>query len=61
MIDSQKNATDTHCPTCKRKIEPTAPTYPFCSDRCRWADLGKWIDGDYRISREVTNDDELDS
>lgn len=23
---------------------------PFCSARCRAADLGKWLDGGYRIS-----------
>ena len=25
---------------------------PFCSDRCRRQDLGKWVDGDYRIPGE---------
>ena len=23
--------------------------FPFCSDRCRWVDLGHWLDEDYRI------------
>jgi endogenous inhibitor of DNA gyrase (YacG/DUF329 family) len=22
---------------------------PFCSERCRLIDIGKWADGDYRI------------
>ena len=30
---------------------------PFCSERCRMADLGKWLDGAYRIGTPVTEDD----
>jgi endogenous inhibitor of DNA gyrase (YacG/DUF329 family) len=30
---------------------------PFCSERCRLIDLGKWFEGDYRISRELTPDE----
>lgn len=48
------------CPTCKRPVAPDSASFPFCSDRCRWADLGKWMDGDFRISRELTDDDELE-
>jgi endogenous inhibitor of DNA gyrase (YacG/DUF329 family) len=25
---------------------------PFCSERCRLLDLGRWIDGDYRVPGE---------
>ena len=29
---------------------PIDPRYrPFCSERCRMADLGRWLRGDYRI------------
>lgn len=39
------------CPRCQ---EPSAPrpdnrAWPFCSDRCKWLDLGAWMDGSYRI------------
>jgi uncharacterized protein len=41
------------CPICRRPFEvPTLadlPTFPFCSERCRLIDLGRWIDGDYAI------------
>lgn len=41
------------CPTCSRVIEgPTLdamPYFPFCSERCRLVDLGRWIEGDYAI------------
>ncbi|MBM3751919.1 MAG: DNA gyrase inhibitor YacG [Acidimicrobiia bacterium] len=23
--------------------------HPFCSERCRMADLGRWLQGDYRV------------
>ena len=23
---------------------------PFCSERCKMADLGRWLSGDYRIA-----------
>jgi uncharacterized protein len=41
------------CPTCRRLFEPsraTEPFRPFCSARCRAADLGTWLDGGYRIA-----------
>ena len=39
------------CPMCHDDAsESTAK--PFCSDRCRSQDLGKWLDGHYRIIGE---------
>lgn len=41
------------CPICGKTYEVTAladlPTFPFCSERCRLVDLGRWIDGDYVV------------
>jgi hypothetical protein len=41
------------CPTCERSFEIAAlgdlPSFPFCSERCRLIDLGRWLDGDYVI------------
>jgi endogenous inhibitor of DNA gyrase (YacG/DUF329 family) len=41
------------CPTCAKRLEISSisdlPTFPFCSDRCRLVDLGRWIDGAYAI------------
>jgi uncharacterized protein len=37
------------CPTCSTPFEvdkiDALPSFPFCSDRCRLIDLGRWIDG----------------
>jgi endogenous inhibitor of DNA gyrase (YacG/DUF329 family) len=48
------------CPTCKRRCEGTFaefPTLPFCSARCRAADLGSWLDGVYRIGSPISEED----
>lgn len=31
--------------------------YPFCSDRCKMVDLGRWFRGQYSIERDVTPED----
>jgi endogenous inhibitor of DNA gyrase (YacG/DUF329 family) len=41
------------CPSCKKKIKKEKNKYfPFCSQRCRLADLNKWFNEDYAISEE---------
>jgi hypothetical protein len=43
-----------HCPGCDRPVESgTAnPWRPFCSERCKLADLGQWFAGRYAIPAE---------
>ena len=38
------------CPTCGMLVQPKDEDFPFCSDRCRKIDLGKWAMGVYKIS-----------
>jgi len=48
------------CPSCHKALEGTRaeyPTLPFCSPRCRTADLGNWLNESYRISAPVTEED----
>lgn len=35
--------------------------FPFCSDRCRLIDLGKWASGAYVISTPVTDPEMLEN
>ncbi len=49
------------CPTCKKPVLASAEDFPFCSDRCRLIDLGKWASGDYKISTPIFDPDELES
>jgi endogenous inhibitor of DNA gyrase (YacG/DUF329 family) len=53
------------CPICKKPIPPprqgtkAAPAhFPFCSDRCKLIDLGRWLDGRYQIP-VVENDESV--
>jgi uncharacterized protein len=34
--------------------------FPFCSDRCRMIDLGKWASGAYRITSPVLDPEMLE-
>jgi endogenous inhibitor of DNA gyrase (YacG/DUF329 family) len=48
------------CPTCRKVVLATAGDFPFCSDRCRVLDLGKWASGDYKISSPIQDPDLLE-
>ncbi|HEV3166630.1 MAG TPA: DNA gyrase inhibitor YacG [Isosphaeraceae bacterium] len=41
------------CPICSKTFEIASlddlPSFPFCSDRCKLIDLGRWIDGAYAV------------
>ena len=38
------------CPTCKIEFEiKTSPAKPFCSDRCKTIDLGRWLDESHTL------------
>ncbi|HET6179734.1 MAG TPA: DNA gyrase inhibitor YacG [Candidatus Sulfotelmatobacter sp.] len=54
----RKRTLKLHCPICKKVVKNTGPDFPFCSDRCRLIDLGKWASGAYVISSPVTDADE---
>ncbi len=52
------------CPICKKHL-PAPPHgaapergghFPFCSERCKLIDLGRWLDGKYQIP--VVEEDE---
>ncbi|EYF02378.1 DNA gyrase inhibitor YacG [Chondromyces apiculatus] len=39
------------CSQCGKPAAPPAenPAFPFCSPQCKLLDLGRWLDGSYRI------------
>jgi tRNA threonylcarbamoyladenosine biosynthesis protein TsaE len=47
------------CRTCGRPIDDNVKAFPFCSDRCRLADLGRWFNEGYRVTRPTERDEEL--
>jgi endogenous inhibitor of DNA gyrase (YacG/DUF329 family) len=47
------------CPVCKESIMKEGNTYfPFCSPRCKDADLYHWLTGKYVISSPLKVEDE---
>ena len=48
------------CPICRTLVSPSSEEVPFCSERCRAIDLGKWASGDYKISSPILDPDLLE-
>ncbi len=46
------------CPICKKPVKSIDIDFPFCSERCRTIDLGKWASGDYVVTSPVTDAEE---
>jgi len=42
---------------CRRRLVDPA-WRPFCSERCKLADLSRWIDGSYRVPGEPVPPDD---
>ncbi len=48
------------CVICGRSIEyegGLSPLYPFCSERCKLVDLGRWLREVYTIDRDLRPED----
>lgn len=56
----QQGPPSLRCPTCRTIIAASDEHFPFCSDRCRLIDLGKWASGGYVISSQVTDPEILE-
>ncbi len=45
------------CPTCGKPVHYGSrarnPFFPFCSERCKLVDLGKWLAEEHRISEPL--------
>ena len=54
----RKRAIKLRCPICKKPVKSADADFPFCSERCRLIDLGKWASGAYVISSPVADVDE---
>ncbi|HUK49379.1 MAG TPA: DNA gyrase inhibitor YacG [Terriglobales bacterium] len=57
----RKHKVKLKCPTCKQPVESAVADFPFCSERCRLIDLGKWASGEYVVASPVKDiSDELE-
>jgi endogenous inhibitor of DNA gyrase (YacG/DUF329 family) len=53
------------CSICQKVIKPADEKesrkekfYPFCSMRCKFVDLGRWLDGKYRIATKPEDEED---
>ncbi len=50
---AEKRTVKLKCPICKKSVASQGEDFPFCSERCRLIDLGKWASGQYVVSSPV--------
>jgi endogenous inhibitor of DNA gyrase (YacG/DUF329 family) len=60
MAPKKKSAKLFKCPICGMIVQSKDEDFPFCSDRCRKIDLGKWASGVYKISSPVLDPEVLE-
>lgn len=47
------------CPTCRKEFDPKkSNALPFCSERCKMIDLGRWLDEEYSLPHIPDPDDD---
>ncbi|MGE3181121.1 MAG: DNA gyrase inhibitor YacG [Phycisphaerae bacterium] len=59
-MNMKKPSRSYHCATCDKTSEYTGSLpdlYPFCSERCKMVDLGRWFNNEYSI--ETTFDPDV--
>jgi uncharacterized protein len=69
-VTSDRGGPKSRCPICGAAVEKPPPDppatppqkksfFPFCSDRCRMVDLGRWLTGQYVIPGETVTEEEI--
>lgn len=58
---TRKKTRSLRCPTCRALVLRDNENFPFCSERCRLIDLGKWASGGYVISTPITDPEQLET
>ncbi len=50
------------CPICGRSVgrsdDSAADSLPFCGDRCKLIDLGRWLGGKYQVPADPDDKEE---
>jgi hypothetical protein len=57
MKNETTHPVKTHCPICEQHTDHNNRYYPFCSERCKTIDLGRWVDEKYKITRPIEQRD----
>lgn len=58
MKTNGRGPREIQCPTCGKPADFDGRYFPFCSERCKLVDLGKWFNQEYSIPAEEDQDDE---
>ena len=58
---ARKRVQSLRCPTCRTIVLRTDAEFPFCSERCRLIDLGKWASGGYVVSTPITDPESMEN
>lgn len=55
------SASQPSCPICESPVAPRADNeaFPFCSNRCKRQDLGKWLGGEYSVAGRQASPHEI--
>ncbi|HSE47793.1 MAG TPA: DNA gyrase inhibitor YacG [Terriglobales bacterium] len=56
----KKRVRSLRCPICRTIVLRSDAEFPFCSERCRLTDLGKWASGGYVVSTPIMDPDEFE-
>jgi len=57
---AKKRVRSLRCPICRTIVLRSDAEFPFCSERCRLIDLGKWASGGYVVSSPITDPDDFE-
>lgn len=61
-MSKQTNALRVRCPRCGMRAPYEGnPNRPFCSEKCRLVDLGRWAAEEYRIAGRPAAGEELEN
>ena len=59
LLMPRKRTLKLRCPICKKTVKSGDQEFPFCGDRCRAIDLGKWASGSYVIPSVADADEQI--
>ena len=57
-VEATAGGAASKCPSCGQPVATSVENYPFCSSRCKLADLNKWFNGGYRIGTPLHDVDD---
>lgn len=50
------------CPYCRKKVDWEGNRWrPFCCERCKMIDLGKWASEDYKVSDKLSGESDYNN